>query len=312
MQIVKIIFTSYCLLIFFLLGNICVAQEAADQEISPENRGVLLEQYQQLEKEDAANSSNPDLQRQYLDTVIALGYYDLAAHYYEKKLADTPEDKTLLRELGDAWMKVGPYGYEKSFEALKRALSLEPENISTLASLAELCHKTGLYNEAEGYYDQTLQLDPNNVPARLGKAVFQVRSGDIAGASRIFDEVGVEAQPYDVTTRLMLRKALFVFEHNGGWFDDTAKNHADYARLLYRAGRISDAVLAARRAVTINADDYATWNFIAAMQLQIGNLEFAEKAYGQSLDANPDQPDIAKQRRQLINEITSRQQKTSP
>jgi len=312
MHFVKIMLAWYCLLVLFTLGNVGMGQETTDQEVSPESRGALLEQYRELEKADAANSSNPELQHQYLDTVRALGYSDLAAQYYEKQLTNNPDDPATLRALGEAWMKAGPYGYEKSYEALKKALSLEPENVNTLASLAELCHKTGLYAEAEEYYEQTLQLDPQNVPARLGKAVFQVRTGNIADASRIFDEVGGDAQSYDVTTRLMLRKALFVFERNGGWFSDTSENHAAYGRLLYRAGRIADAVLAARRAVTINAGDYATWNFFAAMQLQVGNLEFAEQAYGHSLDANPDQPDIAKQRRQIINELTLRQQKTAP
>jgi cytochrome c-type biogenesis protein CcmH/NrfG len=110
----------------------------------------------------------------------------------------------------------------------------------------------------------------------------------------------------------MLRKALLTFERTGGWFEDTAANHAAYAKLLYRAGRITDAVLAARRSVILNEGDYETWNFIAAMQLQVGNLEHAEQAYGHSLTARPDQPEIEKQRRQIIDELTRRNMNQKP
>ena len=283
----------------------------ADEGEPPENHRAVWEQYRELMKAGAEHSSDPELQKQFLEVVTALGYYDLAAEQYEKMLAATPGDPELLQALGEAWMKTGPYGVDKALDAFEKSLQCDGTRVDTLSSLAHLYHKKGLHEQAEKYYAEVLNHEPLHVRARLGKAVLLVRSGDISAASSLLDEVGAQAQPFDVETRTMLRKSLFVFERRGGWIGDTASNHAAYARLLYRAGRITDAVLAARRAVEIEPTDFETWNFIAAMQLQAGSLENAEKAYARSLEAKPDQPEITKQRRQLINELTLHSQGTT-
>lgn len=284
----------------------------AEEGESTKDRSALWEQFREMMKTDAENSSNPDVQNQFLDVVTALGYYDLAAEQYERMLVETPGDPALLHALGEAWMKTGPFGVDKAQDAFEKALQGDANRIDTLVALALLHHQEGLYEQAGKYYTEVLNRDPLHVRARLGKAVLLVRSGDIAAASALLDEVGAEGQCFDMETRIMLRKALFVFERRGGWIEDTASEHAAYARLLYRSGRITDAVLAARRAVESNPADFETWNFLAAMQLQVGNFENAEQAYSRSLDANPDQPEIAKQRRQLINELTLHSKDKSP
>jgi len=195
---------------------------------------------------------------------------------------------------------------------LKMALALDADDNEARVLLARLLHREGLYEQAKQRYDEALAREPEHVRAGLGKAALMARAGDINTASALFDAIGAAAQMYDVETRIMLRKALFTYERRGGWFEDNAPNHAAYARLLYRAGRITDAILAARRAVAHDAGDYSTWNFIAAMSMQIGNLENAEQAFGKSLAANADQPDVSSARRQLINELTMRRQEKTP
>lgn len=299
----------------FLCTMICLvtaSAQMADNASAPEDRTALMAKYKELVQNGAAESANPEVQKQYLDTVLALEYYDLAANVYEEQLKNTPDDPALLRALGEAWMKSGPYGTQKAFEALQKSASIAPDSTDTLILLANLYHREGLYEQAAQYYEKITAIDVAHVQARLGKAVLAVRSGNIAAASEIMNQIGVAAQPYDIQTRIMLRKALLTFERTGGWFEDTAANHAAYAKLLYRAGRITDAVLAAKRSVTLNEVDYETWNFIAAMQLQVGNLEHAEQAYGHSLTARPDQPEIEKQRRQIIDELTRRNMNQKP
>lgn len=304
--------SKHMLFLFIIVYSGVANSQLAENAPAPEDRAALTARYKELVQNGASESENPDLQKQYLDAVLALGYYDLAAAVYEKQLKNTPDDPALLCALGEAWMKVGPYGEEKAFEALQKSASIAPDNTDTLILLANLYHREGLYEQAAQYYEKITAIDPDHVQARLGKAVLAVRSGNITEASEIMNQIGVAAQPYDIQTRIMLRKALLAFERTGGWFEDTAANHAAYAKLLYRAGRIADAVLAAKRSVTLNADDYETWNFIAAMQLQVGNLEHAEQAYGHSLTAKPDQPEIEKQRRQIIDEITRRNMNQKP
>ena len=308
MYFIKIV--SLCGLLSFSSLSVAVAMDST--EAPTEDRSVLLERYAALLENDAAHFHDPELQDQYLKTVLALGYYDLAAAHYEKMLAATPDDPDTAIALAEAWIKTGPYGVDKAFDVLKKAVSNDGEGVEARMVLANLYHREGLYARAATLYDEILSLDSQHVRARLGKAVLQVRAGAITDASSIFNAIGADALAYDVETRLMLRKALDTFEHRGGWISDTAENHAAYAKLLYRAGRITDAVLAARRAVTITPGDFETWNFIAAMQLQVGNLQQAEQAYAKSLEANGDQPEIATQRRQIIDELTRRTMNQKP
>ena len=266
------------------------------------SREELLERLQSLEK--AGRTADAE----YTDTLKALGYHDLLAETLEHRLSNNESgcasDPAAWRALGEAWMLTGPCGRDKSFDAFRRALELKPEDGDTFALMGQLFHREGLYEQAAAAYDKALAADSANVKAALGKAVLLARGGAIADSSRAIDALGVAAQPYDVSTRIMLRKALDDFERRSGWFDDTPENHAAYARLLYRAGRLPDALIAARRAVELAPGDTAVWNFIAAMQLQLGNLEQARQAYDKSLAADPNQKQIEAARNQIISQLS--------
>lgn len=271
--------------------------EAVNGTISREE---LLGRLRSFEKEGDPCSSETDGGNAYRETLKALGYYDLFAECLEERIraagADRPED---WRALGEAWMLCGPQGSKRAFDAFSRALKLAPDDGETQGLQAYLFHREGLYKQAAAGYEKALAVDPKNVRAKLGQAVLRVRDGAIAEASAAIDAIGEEALPFDVVTRVMLRKALYDFERFGGWFEDSAVNHAAYARLLYRAARISDALIAARSAVELAPGDTATWNFIAAMQMQLGNLEQAGQAYDKSLEADPNQPRIREAREYL-------------
>lgn len=277
-----------------------------------QQRLQLKTQLHELEAAGAATSDDVHEREAYIAVLSALGYHDRAAEGHEILAAQYPERGDLWRAAGAAWMSTGPAACDKAFAALGNALALDEDDVEARAMLARLLHREGLYEQAERQYAQVLQRDPGHIPAQLGMAALIARTGAVVESSARIDALGAKAQAYDVETRLMLRKALFDFERRGGWIDDEGENHAAYARLLYRAGRITDAVLAARRATALTPDDYATWNFFAAMQLQLGNIEQAERAYAQSLEANPDQPQIAEARKQLINQMTIEQRVKAP
>jgi Flp pilus assembly protein TadD len=300
--------TMRCLLtlplLFTLSAGVGFAQAAS--------RTQLLEQMEQMESAGAATTEDKTKRDAYLEILRALGYFDLLAQQYERLTAVAPEDAALWRALGEAWMQAGPVGVAPAFNALKQAVALDDNEVEARSLLAHLLHREGLYDQAQSLYEEILLQNPSHVRAQLGRAVLWARSGKIQEASDTMDRLGASAQEYDVETRLMLRKALHDFEGRGGWFEDLPANHAAYARLLYRAGRIMDAMLAAHRAVALAAADYSTWNFIGAMQLQLGNLEQARHAYDKSLEANADQPAVQESRKQLINELTIRANTKSP
>ncbi len=278
-------------------------------EAPPPSRQDMINRFQQLTAAGAPFNVSAELYEEYLGLIQNLDYQDLWADLLEKKLNEPGNQEALdvknWLALGEAHFKTGMHGTLKAAEAFQHALTLNPGHADALARLGQLHHREGQYDLAESKYRKALESDPENALALIGTAVLQIRKGDILNTSRTLDQLGVKAQPYDVETRLMLRQALTAFEHHGGWFDDTAENHNAYARLLYRSGRLTDAILAARRAVTLEPARSDIWNFIASMQLQIGNLEQAKQAYDQSLETNPDQPAIADTRRQLINTLTT-------
>ena len=287
-----------------------LAPAATEQPVA--DRAALLARLPLLEAEARAAGMRPDARIPYAETLSSVGYHDLAAREYEALAVDFSDQPDYWLAAADAWMRVGPSGREPAFDALNHLLSMDEDHIEAHALLARLLHREGLYALAEDAYEKTLQLQQEHVGAVIGLAVLRVRAGDIVESSAQIDALGVKAQPFDVETRLMLRKALFDFEHCGGWLDDTAPNHAAYARLLYRAGRITDALLVSRRSVSLDPAQFETWNFLAAMQLQLGNVERAVEAYAKSLEANANQPNIAEARKQLINQMTLEQRNKTP
>ncbi|HOC67179.1 MAG TPA: tetratricopeptide repeat protein [Candidatus Hydrogenedentes bacterium] len=288
------------ILYFVLLPLLAAAEPSTDvgHENQPGDvsRKSLLERLESMRNAGVTCMEPVEGADAYLEVLKSLGYHDLLAACLQERLdanyqgaAEQPE---LWRALGEAWMLSGPHGSEKAFEAFQSALTLRKDDAETQALIGHLLHREGLYEQASAAYDQALTFEPENIRARVGKAALLARNGDISEASAQIDALGSDAQPYDITTRLMLRKALYDFEKRRGWFEDTATNHTAYARLLYRAGRITDALVSARRAVGLSPEDVAVWNFIAAMHIQLGTLEQAKQAYENSLEAKPDQPQV--------------------
>ena len=153
-------------------------------------------------------------------------------------------------------------------------------------------HRAGQYEDAAQSYDEAVKRKPGHVQSLIGKAALDARNGRIVEASAALDAVGKAAQPFDVDTRMLLRKALADFQADGGKMPDEAAAQAAHAKLLYRAARIPDAVAAARRAVELKPDDVDTLNFLGAMLMQAGQNDQAKDAYAKSLAVKPDQPNV--------------------
>ncbi len=89
-----------------------------------------------------------------------------------------------------------------------------------------------------------------------------------------------------------MRWALQHFEQRRHVFPDEPKHHAAYGKLLYRAGRLPDALLALRRAASMSKGDTELWNLVAAIASQLGSAAEASAACEASLKINPEQPEI--------------------
>lgn len=268
----------------------------SERNTSQSHATRLREQYVQFQKNRPNNDKDPIIDPEYETLLDSLGYYDELASNIEKRIhaniENCAQDPTTWRALGHAWMRIGPAGREKAHTALREALRLNEADAESWTLLGHLLHREQLYSQAQNAYEKALSLDTNQVLAEIGLVILSVRQGAIVEASEKLDRLGTTAQPFDVTLRLMIRQALRDFEYRGGYFDDTAAHHAAYARLLYRAGRIADALVALRRTIELEPTDYKAWNLIGAMCLQLGDREQGRNAYQKSLEINPDQPHI--------------------
>lgn len=267
--------------------------EAATQA-EDELQRRLREARAQFEGSGIHRSADVELVLAYAQVLHELKEYDLAAAALEPIVQRNPEAPELLVQWGESLAAVGPARREEAFDALHRAVGLGDTAFvwRAQAALGMLYWREGLYDFALEQFNAAHTANPADVRLSIAIAASRCRAGDILEASRMLDALGRAAQPFDVETRVMLREALHGFDTARRHFPDTAENHAAYAKLLYRAGRVTDALLAAQRTVRLDKNDSATWNFLAAMQLQIGNVPQARHAYEQSLNANPEQPQV--------------------
>ncbi len=225
----------------------------------------------------------------------AAGDYDLAAETLAVIIEQDPKNAVALTRQGEDYAKCGPAKRKEAFTALQEALAVDSASLQAARThflLGDLYWQEGLFEFAGEHIEAALKLNPEDVSARIAQAALLARNGQILEASEAIDTLGKAAQPYDADTRERLRKALADFNEARRYFPDTTENHAAYARLLYRAARVTDAVLAAQRATRLNPQDTGMWNFLASMQMQLGNLAQAKAAFEKSLEAQPEQPEV--------------------
>lgn len=254
--------------------------------LTDEQAKALTAAFDEMERARVLDGSNEANLSAYAQVTEALGHTDLAAVALRKLVKKTPDDADRWRRLGAALAELGPKRGADAFEALEKARDLNPDDPRTHYLIGSLYHQQGLYDAAREAYTRAGDLDISKV----GSAVLKVYANNLVGAETDLRAMGAAAQPFDVQTRLWLRDALFDWEHSGHFVPDTPEAHSAMARLLYRAARLPEAILAARHVTVLTPEDADTWNLLGAMFMQLGDPTQARQAYEASLQANPDQP----------------------
>ncbi len=226
------------------------------------------------------------------------GAFDLAFEALEQAAALRPEEAALQVRLAENGYRMGEAGKPRAFRVAEKVLASATAEASLKARAgmvrALILFERGLNDAAVPGFKEVLSFEADSPRAAIGLAAAETALGDIINASARLDALGAAAQPYDVETRYLLRVALQSFERDRRTFTDAADNHAAYGKLLYRAGRLPDAVLALRRAATQRGTDTATWNLVAAITAQLGDAASTRSACEASLGINPEQPEIRK------------------
>lgn len=308
--------------LFSQYGAALEKQEAAaaqgDMEsynrLAEEANAALAKSRAAFEGANAPASNDAAVLRDYAEVLRKMGDDDRCAEAVHAALERGVEDAALWRIYGESLLAIGPTHFQDGVDALRHALSLDDSS----ADAAPAWFALGKYYvdnlmpaEAGKAFAAALKIDAGYVPARLGAAAVNVYDGDVAAAGDIIEAVGRGAQPYDVMFRALIRAALQDFDKNRRVFADTVENHYAYARLLYIASRLPEAISAAKRAAVLAGDRVDCWNFLGAIQLQAGDYPGGLVSYQSSLKVKPDQPELqqtVEQLQQAVAEAAKQQQ----
>lgn len=247
-----------------------------------------------------------------------MGDHDLAAAFAKRALDDGFDHPSLWREHGTGLLQMGSAHEADGVKALYTALERDDQSEEALATWNELGAyyiDKGMPQAADQAFSAARAIESGNVRAQLGQLTVAVFRGEVLEAGTTLTALGKTAQPYDLVLRRQLRLALKDFDERRRTFSDTAANHDAYARLLYAAARLPQAVLAAQRAARLAPEDSGKWNFLAAIQLQMGDYPGAKNSYESSLKADPNQPEVqqtVERLRQAQEQAAQQQQQNTP
>lgn len=114
---------------------------------------------------------------------LVCGDFRTARSYYEEAIALQPDQSILHANLGIALNASGEK--EKSFEALEKALALNPESLVALEGLGDWCISSDLAKEALTIYEKIGRLHPSHPRLPLKIAIALIMMGRLDEAHRL-------------------------------------------------------------------------------------------------------------------------------
>ena len=254
---------------------------------------LLREARDLYEEAGAAGSDETELLSEYARLLERTDDPDLAAAVLKRWTVLSPDNAEAWVRLGKAVSRLGESRVLDAKNAFDRALSLEAEPTvrgQAYAGLGRLYYDLGLYELAEETFIEVLPLAPQDIETIIALAALHLRRGSVIVAADTLDSVGGALAPYSVLLQEYLVRALADFDLNRVWFPDIAPFHLAYAKLLYRAGRLSEAMGALERSLELNDENYVSWNLLGSFRNQTGDTEGAREAFMHSLVLKPRQP----------------------
>jgi tetratricopeptide (TPR) repeat protein len=219
---------------------------------------------------------------------------------------------------------------DEALEEFVRVIELDALNEDALQLAGALSANLGQKEEARGYYNRYLELNPANANIRMNIAYDLAQAGDPLGAMQFID-VGLEIDPENVD--LLKQHGGFAFtagaEASIGFeglppeavelykkalasfskvYDlEGADMDAGYLRNMVAAhinlGEYQDAVDLSERVLQTHADEFVLWSFYADALQKVGKLDEAIAALDRVVALNPDYPSVgARQGKWLLDE----------
>jgi Tfp pilus assembly protein PilF len=181
-------------------------------------------------------------------------------------------------------------------EALERAISLEPENVLVLNLLGDYLCCSGREKEGEDAYMLSLSKQETQVHARK-MLYFQFMSHN--EYQRALDVIvpALQTRPDDENTWTSIKTALAMFathEYAEKLAESLAKDFSDQhlawqfkAHVYLATRKLTEAELAARRAIELKQEDALNWNFLGTILNMQGKHNAAIKCQRRAVSLSP-------------------------
>ncbi|MFP4172746.1 MAG: tetratricopeptide repeat protein [Candidatus Hydrogenedentota bacterium] len=263
----------------------------AMERIAREQRDLLSEARRDLRAQNAAQSRDPAVLKD-LATVLAMeGDYDLAAETLERAADHAPDDAESWVMLGEMRMHLGDAAAPDAAEALRQCLALEPGGpIAAHAHglMTALYLEMGLIPLARETREEGQQFEEGHPALEFGAIALDIAEGRLVEAHERLDT----HQTLPRRTSDLIERAVELYETSGRATPNTAEAHTAYARILFRVGQAHRCAAPLERAVTLDPEDTAAWNFLGSVYLTLGDYESAQHAFAQSLGVDGEQPGV--------------------
>ncbi len=266
------------------------------QELNVKARSLINDAQIMLEQIDVVNLGFSEGIDVYLDVLEIQGNHDLVVNILEKHIRKDSENGDYWVRLGWNNMKKGKEWLQEAFRCFERAVKLkvsEKEKIRLWRSFGDIYWELRQIEPARESYNKALEIG-NDTWSKVGLAGIDVVDGNMKEAEDRLVSIGKDLQEYDIPVRLRMREAVAIFEEHKKNIEEKAETMMAYSHILYRAGRIEDAIATASHALFMNNQNWEGWNFLGSIYLQLGYLKDAEKTFSESLKINSDQPNVKK------------------
>lgn len=188
--------------------------------------------------------------------------------------------------VGRAAAAIGRDRLDEAEHLLRPYLRTNPEDPASLALLAEIASRLGIFSEAESIFRRVLEIVPGFVEARLSLGRVLLGLNRLVEALEIHDQL-LASNPDDVS---VLRSKAAVLNDLGRYYDampihkrllDLASDKADvwmsYGHHLKTIGRTTEAIRAYRKALQIEPDHGETWWSLANLKtVEFGVFDLAD------------------------------------
>ena len=218
----------------------------------------------------------------------ASGLMDQALAHYEKTVALSPENPIYLKNLADLLYSERK-NVDRALTLYDQILSFRPEDIQTLMITGHLCVSLERFDDALGYYNRILDIEPWNGEAQEFVDRIEAQGTDSnsgAGPEAVYQHC------QELVNRGQAEQAVAGLESLTIDHPEFAMAHNDLGVLYYQRGDKAKCVHSYQKAVSIDPENATFKKNLADFYLaEQGDVERALEIYLSVLKENPEDID---------------------